>query len=72
MFFSLGVSIVKPYTVVTRLNNEQASSSERTVELLIKHYADRLMTPMLQQLNIGMQNLFMSESKIIVMRVFLS
>lgn len=72
MFFSLGVSIVKPYTVVTRLNNEQASSSERTVELLIKHYADRLMTPMLQQLNIGMQNLFMFESKIIVMIVFLS
>lgn len=55
--------------MVTRLNDEQTSSSERTVELLIKHYADRLMTPMLQQLNIGMENYFIFESKIIVMIV---
>jgi hypothetical protein len=39
--------------VVNRLNDEQNSSSEHTIELLIKHYADRIMTPMLQKLNIG-------------------
>lgn len=50
----LGVCIVKPYTVVKQfLNNEENPSSERTIELLIKHYPDRLMTPILQRLNIG-------------------
>jgi hypothetical protein len=49
--------IVKPYTVVHRLNTEESSpSEEQTVELLIKHYTDRILTPMLQKLNIGILN----------------
>jgi hypothetical protein len=58
--FHLGVLVVKPYTVVNRLNDEQEnSSSEHTIELLIKHYTDRIMTPMLQKLNIGIKiNIF--------------
>ena len=45
--------MVKPYTVVNRLSGARTSPDERTIELLIKHYADGAMTPMLQQLNIG-------------------
>ncbi|CAF0908594.1 unnamed protein product [Adineta steineri] len=48
-----GILIVKPYTVVDKLNSEQNLSSDQTIELLIKHYTDRTMTPMLQKLNIG-------------------
>ncbi|CAF3334669.1 unnamed protein product [Rotaria sp. Silwood1] len=49
-----GIIIVKPYTVVNKLNtNEQDSSSEHTIELLIKHYPDGLMSPTLHKLNIG-------------------
>ncbi|CAF0815917.1 unnamed protein product [Adineta ricciae] len=48
-----GVIITKPYTVVNKLDEENKSSSEHTIELLIKHYIDRTMTPMLQQLSIG-------------------
>lgn len=51
----LDVSIVKPYTVVNRLNDKQNSSIDHTIELLIKHYSDRIMTPMLQKLNIGIK-----------------
>jgi hypothetical protein len=53
--FHSGVSIVKPYTIVNRLNDEDNSSLKPTVELLVKHYTDRMMTPMLQKLNIGME-----------------
>jgi hypothetical protein len=53
--FYSGVSIIKPYTVVNQLNNQQNSSSEHTIELLIKHYTDRLMTPILKKLNIGIE-----------------
>ncbi|CAF4292256.1 unnamed protein product [Rotaria socialis] len=48
-----GLIVVKPYTVVRSLNNEGNSSSESTVELLIKHYPDGAMTSSLKKLLIG-------------------
>ena len=53
MALVVGMLMVKPYTVVNRLSGARTSPDERTIELLIKHYADGTMTPMLQQLNIG-------------------
>jgi hypothetical protein len=58
--YRLGLAIVKPYTVVNRLNNERNSSSEQTIELLIKHYTDGMLTPILQKLNIGKINKYIS------------
>ncbi|CAF2509728.1 unnamed protein product [Rotaria sp. Silwood2] len=51
--FHSGIIIVKPYTVVKRLNDEQNSSSEHTIELLVKHYRDGIMSTTLQKLNIS-------------------
>ncbi|UJR26276.1 hypothetical protein I4U23_007616 [Adineta vaga] len=48
-----GLVVVKPYTVIDKLNEEDKSLPEHTIELLIKHYTDRTMTPMLQKLPIG-------------------
>jgi hypothetical protein len=42
--------------VINKLNNQENFSSERTIELLIKHYTDGIFTPMLQDLNIGKSN----------------
>jgi hypothetical protein len=67
------MSIVKPYTVVKRLTDEEdSSSSEKTIELLIKHYADRALTPMLQQLTIGIEHrivVFVEEPRLCFYRV---
>ena len=52
-----GLSIVKPYTVVTRLLQDDAASMKDKIQLLIKHYTDRSMTPMLKQLQIGRSSL---------------
>ncbi|CAF3739067.1 unnamed protein product [Rotaria sordida] len=48
-----GIIIVKPYTVVNRLNNGENSSSKHTIELLVKHYLDGIMSTTLEKLNIG-------------------